>query len=557
MSQLENETLLFLITTQMRNKGLCVLYSAGLWPVMRRFVGNELWWYLRTQTLTTAKLEWKPREWSKVYMNLRSAIGRDGVVDFSGDILRSRRLSHLDTMEVAFEIGYDLPEMEPQCESDESESDSNERTPREVMLGWVCEAGSVPVLSFLEQRGWKIKPEHMRAYIIRVAQSGMTDMLSLLLERESLLPVNMELLLSEAAIAGHTETVQFLLAHTRSAGALMVGGELLVDCVRLGHEGVVRLLLEDERVWCNMLRAVEMAVERGRMAILDLLLNRTASQTEELVENAIVRAARKNNLDLVRRLACRSVKVNRNKAFYCACSRGHLDMAQLLFRLGGVDVAYGKCRALQVAVRKGQIDVVSWLLSFERVDPLAGKKCALYQSMRSSGWKMRELMLHDRRIWQYDLDLKDLEANQVWRIPNEARTRLSTCARMNTRSPEAVLREIEQPCDLYTSLLQFLIIKGPTDDEIVEWFKLRDDDENVRLAIKGAVVQRQRVEGTVECHAFRAVLLVALGSTAEMALVGLEGETLQKAKTLVYALPSLSYSVHKRTRACCSDESEQ
>lgn len=526
----------------MSNRSLIKLLQAGLWPSMKKFVATVQFWYMRVQNLTSLRLSWKWRDWRMVYMNLRSTIqqeteevslGRENA--WNRELIRSR-FSHLDTIEVALELGW-YPIQEG----------STIELTRNVSLG-----GNVAVLQLLE-RTLNVKFE-IGLLLRLVVREGHLQMTAALLERydvdsEGLGEKDIDIM-AQTAASNRRIDVLHLLLQRKEVNPLEWRIWRLEGWIRVGHTEVIRTLLEDGRIRNPVrYRNFEIAITWKREDILFLLLDHARVEGRDSVRYlnfsircASIRDDRSLLASLLRRSELTSnlsaveeaiLLSHRKSAFILACSRGHLATAQLLLENGSIDPGANKNQALRLAVQRSRYTIVEWLLTLDSVHPLKGKKCALSIAYGAHSFTSREilrLLLRDRRVWNYDIDLSRVNPNTLRYNHSRIRAVVEICTRLGLRvDASEVLSWITKPYNTYLSLLQFLIMKGPSSEELLSWLKACTDTE-VKLAVRSAILQRTRVESnSATFFGYRALLLTLLDLRAHSRTESVSG-VLQKMK---------------------------
>ena len=172
--------------------------------------------------------------------------------------------------------------------------------------------------------------------------------------------------LSMATEMGHLEIVRLLL----EAGARIERSAInaFVGAACKGHIEIVRLLLEagaDKDAWDDDgMTVLAAATAGGQLAIVRLLLD-SGARVEWSTSRALVNAARRGHIDLVRLFvefcADKEAWDGHDTLLSAAISGGHVETARLLLEAGaGID-GYAN-RALVFAARQGYIDTIRFLL---------------------------------------------------------------------------------------------------------------------------------------------------------------------------------------------------
>lgn len=513
---------LMLISSRMSNKSLDVLYESGLWSIMREFASNPYFWYMRVQNLTKVAIAWRVADWRTVYMNLRSAIDfHSGEVNVSGLRLLKSRFSDLDTIEVVLEL--------------------NSIVPKEEYLHNACISGNVDVLQMLERR-WNVVHTPNSIEMQSLVVDGYCDMLELLLQRvESMHTQGVDRLIRSAAEHDRPSVLELLLSFYEGTPAVMYCS--LIDSIRCGYTEVVRVLLSSYKPFLGA--GIAYAVRYEREEIISLLLENSSERatTTDLVIRYSIEVC---NVGLARRYLSEMKEVepgtreekaridHHSSAFVLACSRGYVEMAQLLLASGYANPTCRKNQALRLAVDRNRVAAVRWILTLECVDPLEGKKCALSIALERRG-EILNLLLRDRRVWYTNLDLSRLPSATTYAW-NRARSCVVALESISiATNEEEILSWIERPYNTYLSLLQFLLMKNPNREEVIDWYK-GSNDKQVQRAMNECP---SLSEVDTECDfvtVYRVVYVAALGVTL------LSGTQIEKAafsslnrETLVYA----------------------
>jgi hypothetical protein len=115
------------------------------------------------------------------------------------------------------------------------------------------------------------------------AHNGHIDIVQILVEQ---MPQHHENLLTEAAYAGHTELVKFLLADTRDLSAYTNGA--LLGAINQGHTDIVKLLLADKRLDPTYEYDTALVFAERNVEMMKLLLDDSRlTPTSELLGSAI------------------------------------------------------------------------------------------------------------------------------------------------------------------------------------------------------------------------------------------------------------------------------
>lgn len=88
----------------------------------------------------------------------------------------------------------------------------------------------------------------------------------------------------------------------------------------------------------------------------------------KITEDIFISVVQGGYIDMVEWMAPYvDIHYDKDMAFCVACFKGRLDIAQLLYSYGGVNVLSQKCYAFRTACKKGYLDIVKWLYSKQNV----------------------------------------------------------------------------------------------------------------------------------------------------------------------------------------------
>jgi hypothetical protein len=193
-----------------------------------------------------------------------------------------------------------------------------------------------------------------------------------------------------------------------------------------GYTEIVRLLLEDERVFPN--HVVMRVYESNNIEMLNLFLDYISVRSvEDLFDRAysdrrndiieflinhpmyeilnprpfIVNAAWDGRTDIVRILlenGREDPRVSNNSAIIRASENGHADVVRLLLQDGRADPSDYNNSAIIRASQNGHADVVSLLLEDGRSDPSYYNNSAIIRASRKGRADVVELLLEDERV---------------------------------------------------------------------------------------------------------------------------------------------------------------
>lgn len=164
-----------------------------------------------------------------------------------------------------------------------------------------------------------------------------------------------------------------------------------------GHDGIVKLLLDDERVdpTADDNYAIKITCEGGRAKVVKLLLEDGRADPTALFNYPIKQASLCGHKKVAKLL----LKDGR------ADPTAHMDDADIIQR-GDVseDLLFDPCyeydSAIDMASGKGHADVVELLLRDHRVDPTADRKASpVYKAAAAGNWYMVRLLLEHNVKW--------------------------------------------------------------------------------------------------------------------------------------------------------------
>lgn len=532
-SPLENELLLLLISSRASIETLRTLALLGLWPVMREFASDGVWWHMRTEHKAGRELKWQAGEWKTVYWNL-SCPDSD------------QRLLHYDTARVLLECGYD---------------DTRQRSGDLIT---VAGAEDLRVLSMFVERGWINLTQTTVEQAVRVvAQTGHVEAMRLLQQKykREMGQVDVDSACSFAAGLGHTSLVTLLLQNERVDPSGWSSLAIHTICER-GHASTLALVASKVSV-DKLNRGLVLACYGGRpgmVAVVDLLLDQKGIDPRTDNDEPLMAAARSGDPNLVRLLlGDQRVKPNANgnkairyavragnydcveqlmrltskkdggvnpwveksRAFREACALGHLEIARLLAKDKRVK-AYDDCnRPLKEAVRYGHVPVVRWLLTLDGVSPMSSCDSPLLYASTAG---VLDVLLRDQRV---DLDVVS-SGMPRWMgiLRGKMEERLIACSLAGVLVSGAsvgldeIVSWVASPTTLYFRLMQFILVKRPvrcadreqdgdesrepSDVDLMDWL-IAQNDERITAAARSVYLDDDsaRGEGTA---VYRALL---------------------------------------------------
>ncbi|CAH6419877.1 Hypothetical protein POVR2_LOCUS111 [uncultured virus] len=433
-----------------------------------------------------------------VYMNMRSLDLRDvASVNLYGELCE-QRISHVDTLQVLLELGWRT-----------TVGDLLDRG--RAHLAHCCRAGNVAALRLLESHFSGMCEQIANDAITDLIVSNSVDMLAYLMAKYPDLALGHESI-SVAVCHNRPEILKLILtSDMANAHFWYMRVDGMKSCIQNNGLEVIQLLLEYKMSF-HYGDAIRDAVRYNRVEILKLLVNQ-ATRGHEI---ALCHCAQTGNLELVKQtmltfpdevnIACV------NSAFSSACSRGHLDIAQLLLSsIPQVTPSYRRNQALRSATGHNELKVVSWLLTLEDVDPLDGKKCALKIAMKRASADMYKLLLKHSSVWHYDLDFEAVNID-AYCLDQEARSKLDKIAQALQRyfgmqvTCSEMFSWMTNPTNSYLSLLQFIVIKSPDDIELLDRLDNSDGLE-VEHAIESILYTGKVHHYSSTFTAYRALLL--------------------------------------------------
>lgn len=147
--------------------------------------------------------------------------------------------------------------------------------------------------------------------------------------------------------------------------------------------------------------AAALAAGRGRMAAVDVLLNRCGDGTQQACAAALRIAASRGHLDLLQHMIERwgvSLKIEGSTAMALAAECGHLHVVEALMR--GRHVSPASCHGapLWLAAGNGHLAVLELLLSDRRADPTSRFNCAIRSASCGGHLGIVARLLQDERV---------------------------------------------------------------------------------------------------------------------------------------------------------------
>lgn len=512
-SFLEDESILMLVASKLRNKHLENLYQAGLWPVMKQFASNGHFWYLRTLSLVPIELEFQARDWRTVYMNLRSVDFSDmSTVCTSGKLCLSR-LGHVDTISVLLELGW------------KNDPKASTRMWMKWAMRSCCRAGNVAALQLMEKKYHKMSCNMVVKSMYSLIEHKKMGMFIYLLEHypDPGMQASVHRYRSIAIETGNLEVLKYLDTHPY---ILVPDNEFVMKSVSRGHTDIVQFLLDRDLLGNRHQRSklLKWSVRRGRRDIMSLLCNCIEGGWE-----VAVRPSLSKDISLLQEILEKITSPNRLKrqyTFVLACKRGKLEHAKLLLEyIVGSQASCLNNRAIRVAAKFGRREVVEWLLNCDGVTAQSALKFGLrweesgiYQMLIKSIGLFNVLDLT-----QLDIVAHNLEQSMISRMKCVATCldRFFSC----TITLSEVFSWIAKPTNTYLCLLQSLILNNPTNVELLEWFRQQQDTE-VKSAVRSVIFLKQPVCHTSKTFtAYRGLLVsIELGLTLSGVLSCLQRE---------------------------------
>ncbi|XP_067662472.1 uncharacterized protein [Haliotis asinina] len=247
----------------------------------------------------------------------------------------------------------------------------------EMPLDIVCKEGFLEVAKvILSQRGYPLPYDGSDTPLHKACKAGFTDIIELLLQYDADRSVTVDghhpLLI--AAYSNNVDVVRILL-NISSAKVVMCDSNIVSECIRHGHIGTVKRLLEKGASVTGTdmdgYSPLDRACEKGHLEIVKLLLEKGASVTGTDMDgySPLDRACEKGHLEIVKLLLEKGASVTGTdmdgySPLDRACEKGHLEIVQLLLEKGasvtGTDMDGDS--PLSRACEKGHPEIVKLLL---------------------------------------------------------------------------------------------------------------------------------------------------------------------------------------------------
>jgi ankyrin repeat protein len=154
--------------------------------------------------------------------------------------------------------------------------------------------------------------------------------------------------------------------------------ESLQIAVELGHEDIVKLLIDDgrARLNANNNQPIRRASEKGYMNIVKMLLKE-----------------RTRGVDIA---------ANNNEAIRSASANGHLEIIKLLLSYqrfdSNINPGANQSEALYLAVLGNHADIVKYLLKRREIDPTAEQNRVLFGAIENLHHEILDILLKDGRV---------------------------------------------------------------------------------------------------------------------------------------------------------------
>ncbi|KAK2714306.1 hypothetical protein QYM36_008760 [Artemia franciscana] len=271
------------------------------------------------------------------------------------------------------------------------------------------------IVKFLIENGANVNTDHCKALFL-ASQAGFRDIVEMLLKNKGCVNIgctedNSAAPLHFAAIGGHTEIINLLIAHGATVDAITTDGSTpLYLTVEYGHEEATEVLISNKANiniqniegmtplhvaaadgYANVVEILlrngakinikdierrtplELAVANGHLEVVKILLQNekidiNAKGTDDLTVLHI--ASQENRLEIVRYLVSEGSNINAknksgSKSIHIAAREGHKDTVQFFLRKGININDAGKANQtlLHYAAFTGHLEVIKYLIS--------------------------------------------------------------------------------------------------------------------------------------------------------------------------------------------------
>ncbi|CAH6419506.1 Hypothetical protein POVR2_LOCUS8 [uncultured virus] len=486
-SYLEDETILRLVAYVAPTIVLAKMLACGLWATMKVFVNNPHFWYVRIASRWKLDLQFYPADWKRVHWNLKLPQSK----------IATRFLDY-DTMSITLQLGYD-PGRKRATDLLHAVVNPDERVVKMfIARGWrgltkdIVNRATADAIRLDNDR---VVRELLSSYAqfydsrcrndlaIIAARDSTAEILSMLLARKSVEPSSWNAEQIERCMMYNSACAKLLIDDNRLSTSVL--NSSLASACSVGNLETVEMLLAVTRIdpASNDNQAIISAGTSNSAEIVRLLLACKQVNPAARKQLAILTAVDSGSVAVVRALLADkrvNPSIKKSESFVRACSLGHLEVAKALVerRTCSSRVVHSGANnnmALKLAIRHKHSRVVEWLLTLYEVqmNPEHYQE-AIDEAVKCNDPEIVDMLLQDSRVELHRVGLQRMY-NIVHVLYHSVQDKLIGTIVLAARYDQATVQmqalytQIANPQDTYDMLLQFIFLKRPIGEEVLDW----------------------------------------------------------------------------------------